>query len=140
MRTCYYFFSFKPFNFISLWISFHHRINNKFFSWPIFGITFAKDIFVLRNIDSIINFKFRNFRICFSIFSQNRIIMHTTNQLITNNRPRTQRSSTTDTREGLYFYRKDWYYCSYCFNDIISSLFMYICKHNLNNRNAGEYT
>ena len=52
------------------------------FIWPIFGVTFAESIVILSNPDSITNFKFRSFRICFNFFSQSRII--SINRICTN--------------------------------------------------------
>ena len=55
-------------------ISFQNRINNDYFSGPILRITFTKNIFMLCNSDSIINFKFRSFRIDLNFFGQSKII------------------------------------------------------------------
>ena len=47
------------FNFICPRIAFQNRINNKYFSRPGFSVTFTKNILILSNSDSIINFKLR---------------------------------------------------------------------------------
>ena len=59
-----------------------HRINNKCFSWPIFGVTFATNSFVISNSDSVNNFKFRWFRNCLNIFLDNRIISINSTQFL----------------------------------------------------------
>ena len=69
----HYFCSIYIFHFISPRISLQNRID-KYFSLPIFIVTFTKNIFILSNSDSVIHFKLRSFRICLNFFSQNRII------------------------------------------------------------------
>ena len=54
--------------FISPRISFQNRIDNKYFSRPIFSVIPTKNIFILSNSNSIINFKFRSFMIRFNFF------------------------------------------------------------------------
>ena len=55
-------------------ISFQYKINNKYFSLPIFTVTLSKTILIISRSDSIINFKLRAFRIRFHFFSQSRIM------------------------------------------------------------------
>ena len=43
-KTYCYFFSVQILKFISPGISFQNRIDNKYFSWPIFSVTFTKNI------------------------------------------------------------------------------------------------
>ena len=42
-------------------MSLQHWISHKYFSWPIFYVTFAKIILILSYHDSMTNFKFRSF-------------------------------------------------------------------------------
>ena len=70
-----FFFLFKSLHlFISPRISFQNRIDNKYFSRPIFIVTFTKNIFILSNSDFIISFKFRSVRIYLNFLSQGIII------------------------------------------------------------------
>ena len=55
-------------------ISFQNRIDNKYFSRPIFSVTLTKNILILRNSGSTINFEFRSFKIGLNFCSQSRII------------------------------------------------------------------
>ena len=53
---------------------FINKINHKYFFWQIIIVTFAKNIFVLGNPDSLTNFKFGSFRVSRNFFRQSRII------------------------------------------------------------------
>ena len=50
------------------WINVQQKINQKYFSSQNFCITFAKNILLLSNPDSITNFKFRTFIAWFNFF------------------------------------------------------------------------
>ena len=52
-------------------IGFQNRINNKYFSGPIFSVTFAKNIIILNNPDFIIKFRFKSFRNRHNFFQSN---------------------------------------------------------------------
>ena len=75
IKTSNYFFSVYIFNFTFQKITFQNRIDNKYFSWPVFTVTLTKNILTLSNCDSIINFKFRSFIARFNFFSQSRMII-----------------------------------------------------------------
>ena len=74
IKTSYYSFPFKSLILHVLGLVFNTELIKNIFFWPFICVTFTRNILILRNLDSITNFKFRNFRICLNFSSQSKII------------------------------------------------------------------